>query len=203
MCLPDVLGVILSAGSTIMQASAAQSAANANAAAAEQNASIARTQANMIEEKKARELSQLDRERARVMAAQRVAGAGAGVDMGYGSGLKLLQSTAIEAKEDRDNLEWNAALQKWGYDAQAASFDWQAGAYRAQGKNAMLSGIIGAGATLAGGLSSLNSPRQVNTQTINPDSYAKAAATNQYGLVSPKWTQWNKASTYGNYGFRM
>ena len=202
MCDPIVIGVISAAGS-IVQGAAAQSAANANALAAQRNADNFRWQANQTEEKKARELSELNFAKRQTLAKQRVAMAGMGLDSQYGSGLNQLESTAVLAKKDEDNLEWNAALQKWGYDAQAASFDWQAGAYRTQGKNAMLSGIIGAGATLAGGLSSLNSPRQVNTQTINPDSYAKAAATNQYGLVSPKWTQWNKASTYGNYGFRM
>lgn len=209
MCEPTTLGLIgtiLSAGSSFMQGSAAQSAANANAAAAEENARMARQQAILVEEKKARELTQLNRERSRVMAAQRVAGAGSGMDMGYGSGLGQLQSTAVLAKEDADNLEWNAALEKWGYDAQAAKYDYQAGAARAQGQNAMTMGIIGGAASLAGGLYSLQggagkaSSFSANAG-INPDSYAKMASVSRYGLVAPKWATWNKPEKYVNFGF--
>lgn len=196
MCEPTTLGIILtilSAGSSFMQGSAAQQAANANARAAEENARLARQQANLVEEKKARELTQLNREQSRVMAAQRVAGAGAGVDMTYGSGLNLLKSTAVEAKEDADNLEYNAALEKWGYDAQAAQYDWQAGAARAQGQNAMTMGIIGAGTSLASGLFSLGgvdkAANKTATQGINQ-------SFDRYGLVSQKWLQRKNPATY-------
>lgn len=152
MCEPATLGIILSAGSSLAQGFSAQSAANANAKAALVNAERARAQAYAVEEKKARELTALHQQRRQVMGEQRVAGAANGLNMQSGSGLNLLQSTAVEAKKDEDNLLWNAELERWGYSAQAIESENQASQFRAQETNAMISGIISAATSVAGGM---------------------------------------------------
>ena len=208
MCEPTTLGIIstvFSAVSSIQQGNAAAAAAEANAAAAERNARASRWQANQVEDKKARELSELHWQRQQALARQRVTMAGSGIDSQYGSGLNQLQSTAVLAKKDEDNLEWNAALEKYGYDFQATEYENQAASFKSQASSARTAGMLGAVGSLAMGAYSLTgggaAAGKAGAGAINPDSYAKASITKPFGLVSPKWAAWNKAGTYANYGF--
>ena len=76
MCEPTTLAIIgtaVSAYGSIAQGSAQAQAAEANAAAAERNANNARWQANQVEDKKAREMSELHWQRQQTLAKQRVA----------------------------------------------------------------------------------------------------------------------------------
>lgn len=194
MCDPIVIGVISAAGS-IVQGAAAQSAANANALAAQRNADNFRWQANQTEEKKARELSELNFAKRQTLAKQRVAMAGMGLDSQYGSGLNQLESTAVLAKKDEDNLEWNAAMQKYGYEANAVNSENQAAAYKAQGQNAMMSGYIGALVNIGGAMAGVGSPGG----NANP-----AGVTNQFGTfgtVAPKWIRGTNAMAIPKYSF--
>ena len=208
MCEPTTLAIIgtaVSAYGSIAQGSAHAQAAEANAAAAERNANNARWRANQVEDKKAREMSELHWQRQQTLAKQRVAMAGSGIDSQSGSGLNQLQSTAVLAKKDEDNLEWNAALEKYGYDYQATEFDNQASAFKSQASSARTAGTIGAISSLAMGAYSLTgggaAAGKAGAGAINPDSFAKASIAKPFGLVSPKWAAWNKAGTYANYGF--
>jgi len=205
MCEPSTLAIIgtaVSAYGSIAQGSAHAQAAESNAAAAERNANNARWQANQVEDKKAREMSELHWQRQQTLARQRVAMAGSGIDSQSGSGLNQLQSTAVLAKKDEDNLEWNAALEKYGYDYQATEYDNQASAFKSQASSARTAGTIGAISSLAMGAYSLTGGGAAAKEgTINPNSFAKTSITKPFGLVSPKWTAWNKAGTYANYGF--
>jgi hypothetical protein len=205
MCEPVTLGIIstaFGAYSSIQQGNAQAQAAEANAAAAERNANSARWQANQVESKKARELSELNWQKQQTLAKQRVAMAGSGIDSQSGSGMNQLQSTAVLAKKDTDNLEWNAALDKYGYDSQATEFETQASSFRAQASAARTAGTLNAIGGLAMGAYSLSGGSAASKAgSINPDSYAKASIVKPFGLVSPKWMLRNKASTYANYGF--
>lgn len=205
MCEPTTLAIIgtaVSAYGSIAQGNAQAQAAEANTAAAERNAQNSRWQANQIEDKKAREMSELHWQRQQTLAKQRVAMAGSGIDSQSGSGLNQLQSTAVLAKKDEDSLEWNAALEKYGFDYQATEYDNQASAFKAQASSARTAGMVGAVSSLAMGAYSLSGGSAAGKAgAINPDSFAKASITKPFGLVSPKWATWNKASTYANYGF--
>lgn len=166
MCDPGSLA-LASAG---MQAYSGMQAANASADAAEQNARLAREQANAVEDKKARDLTLINQQEQQTKGTQRVAMAGSGVDSGYGSGLSILSDTAFLAQQDKNNLEMNAAYDKWGLNSQASQFDAQAGATRAAGKN----NAIGAVLSTVAGLSTKVSDPTTKTSPIKEDNFFKA-----------------------------
>ena len=191
MCDPATIGIVLSAGSSIMSGMAAQGAANANAKAAQQNAANAREQANAVEQQKARELTKLNQQKREFMGKQRVAGAANGLNMQSGSGLNLLESTEVQAQADEDTLEWNSALKKWGYDAQAVNYDNQASQFKTQGSNAMISGIIGAATSVAGGMAKNgggNPAASGYNMTNLPNVGGVQTPFGAFGSVAKRWT---------------
>ena len=166
MCDPVSLAVA-SAG---MQAYSGMQAANASADAAEQNARLARDQANAVEDKKARDLTLINQQEQQTKGTQRAAMASSGVDSGYGSGLSILSDTAYLAQQDKNNLEMNAAYDKWGFNSQAAQYDAQAGAARAAGKN----NAIGTVLSTAASLSAKSTPTTPTTSPVKEDNFFKA-----------------------------
>lgn len=185
MCDP----ISLTVASTAMQAYSGKKAADAQADVATQNAKLARDQANAVEERKAQQLAELQLQKQRTMGTQRVAMAGSGVDSSFGSGIDILSSTAYLAQQDMNNTEVNAANEKWGYQAQAANYDAQAGAARAAGKNNAIGTVLaGAGKVASMGSAAKAAPASQDTFFSSPTyEGAKAWSKNNQGLVSNKW----------------
>jgi hypothetical protein len=79
---------------------------------------------------------------------QRAALAASGVEIDSGSGLEIQEASAREGEQDAAVIRFNAEREAWGYGVQATNYRNAASAARAQGRNAMTAGIIGAGTSL-------------------------------------------------------
>lgn len=197
MCDPVTIGIastVMSAGSALMQGRAQQQSADANAAIAEKNAQLAREQANETQRQKAREMTELNQKKQQVLATQRVAMAGSGIDPTMGSGLNLLESTVYSATQDSNNLEWNAARNEWQLKSQATDYDNQAANLKAQGQNAMAAGMLGAATTVGFGAYNLyGGGAKVGGANVGGKAVSSPATR---GLVSPVWGQYKNANAY-------
>jgi hypothetical protein len=191
MCDPVSIGI----ASTAMQVYSGNQAAKANANAAEQNAALARSQANAVEDRKARELTQINEQRKQTLGSQRAVMAANGVDSGTGSGLDALSSTYYLAQQDANNVEINAANEKWGYNQQAANYDYQASAARAAGKNNMIGSIIGGAANIMSSNSGSSKTNPLASTATSNDNFFKSGyygspdawQMGKFGKVSKKW----------------
>lgn len=208
MCDPGTIGIIstlMSAGGSIMQASAQKRAADANAEVAMQNANLARQQAEEVQRQKAREETILAQKEQQVLGQQRVAMAGSGTSPTEGSGLNILQSTAYQAGQDVNAMEWNAANQEWQLKSQAVNYENQAESMKAQGKNAMTAGILSAGATIGAGAYNLMGGTGIQAkQAATPTAQSGLMDVSKYSAltdVSNRWRVSRNPNTYGIYGF--
>lgn len=183
MCDP----VSMTVASTAMQIYSGNQTAKATANAAEQNAALARGQASAVEDKKARELTQINQQRAQTLGSQRAVMAANGVDSGTGSGLEALSNTYYLAQQDANNTEMNAANEKYAYNQQAANYENEASAARAAGRNNMIgsliSGVASVSALKAG--SAVSKAGIIGTSSSNKlfSSYGMS----KYGTVAKKW----------------
>lgn len=186
-----VIGTLLSAAGSLKQGQAAADAATANANAARQNAELAQKQGEQVEYQKQEQLKKIGQKERATIAAQRVAGAASGQDVNFGSAADLQEGTAVLAQGDKDNTEYNAALQKWGFDSQSAIYNSQAKQYDKQAADAKTAGMIGAVTSLASGAYTLSggvgkgaadTGKGVFSPTPQADFFG-----NNYGTVAPKW----------------
>ena len=90
----------------------------------------------------------------------------------------IQDASRAEGEQDVSVLRMNAARESWGYQVQGTNYRNQASAARASGKNAMLGGFMGAGASLL----SLAAPTASSGKTI------KVKGTND-----PYYNQWAAA----------
>jgi hypothetical protein len=79
---------------------------------------------------------------------QRAVLAASGVEVDSGSALDIQEATGREGEQDAAIIMYNAEREAWGYGVQATNYRNAASAARAEGKNAMTAGIIGAGTSL-------------------------------------------------------
>jgi hypothetical protein len=135
---------LLTAVSTIGQGVAQNKYANAQADVAEQNAQLAQNRISDVEYQKQQQIGKINRDKQQTIGSQRAAMAANGIDSSYGSGLSALTDTAYTAQEDKNETEYNAAKQEYGYQLEANNYRNQANSYRAAGKNALWGGVIGA-----------------------------------------------------------
>jgi hypothetical protein len=85
----------------------------------------------------------------------KTAQAASGFDVRTGSNLQVQQSKEMLERIDTSMIRSNAAKTAYNYDIQAWGQDNQANLYKAAGNNAMTAGIIGAGSSILGGVSSV------------------------------------------------
>lgn len=136
MCLP-ILGAALGAVGSIAQGAAANSAAKANAKAMQQQAQLER-QAGAYQV--ARQRDQLNRLTGRQ------------VNNFAANGVALDGSAADVVTDSRTQGELDIAATMFGANVRSNNLETQAKITRAQGKSAMVGGIIGGFNSLIGGL---------------------------------------------------
>lgn len=151
------IGTAISAIGTLYQAGSQYSAANAAASVAEQNARIAEQKGMATMQKAGWEERRIHAQSKKVQGAQRSALAASGVDVNTGSALDVQADTAYQAAEDVAMTHYNAELQKWGFDVEAANYKAQASQAKAAGTSALIGGVIGAGSSILTGGSQFGS----------------------------------------------
>jgi hypothetical protein len=146
-------------GSTIISGIGQVMAGNAAAAAANYNAQIAGQNALFAEEraKDALERGHLEEERVRregtlVRKGQEARYGAAGIDVGYGSPMDAIISSATQAELDALTVRENANREAEDFEREAWSYRSGAELSKAEARNARTAGLIGGiGSVLSGG----------------------------------------------------
>lgn len=148
-----VAGTAVKAGSSIFGGLSAKKNAYANAAVAEQNAQYASAQAGDAIERGSEEaavhylrVGQLKGEQTAAMAAN-------GIELGFGSPLEVVGSTAMLGEMDAATIRKNAKREAEGYRIQGFNYLNQAAGYRREGNAAAVSGYLNAAGSLLSGAS--------------------------------------------------
>jgi len=153
--------------STLYSAGASYSAAKSGQAMSEANAKLAEQQGLASLRKGQQESDRIDRQARRVQGAQRAAYGAAGVDPNSGTPLEMQADTLYQAEQDKSLVRYNAELQKWGFDVEAANYRAQADAYGNKATGAIIGGVLGAGSSLLTGLGQV-SGKWAPMQTTGP-----------------------------------
>jgi len=196
MCEPTMLMMV---GQAVQSYSSYQQG-KYNASIMETNAKMAEAEAKDAQDRKAQQLAALGERSKQTKGSQRAAMAGAGIDAGYGSGLSALTDTEYRTQQDIDQTEWNAAKEDWGYRQQAEIYRSKASAYKAAGKNALISGVIsmagsalanggGSGGESSGGFGGAASPKTGASGGMGGFASDKfyTQGFSDMGSVSPRW----------------
>lgn len=138
------IAAALTAGGTLMQGYSQYRAGNAQAQAAEYSAKLAEQQGRDAVMRGGTEEMRLRRSLDRQRGTQRAAMTAAGIAADSGSALDIQTRSMTEGERDAAAIRFNAAREKWGYDAQGVNYRNQASASRSAGRNALLGSAIGA-----------------------------------------------------------
>lgn len=144
-------GTFISAISSLAQGVAGMQAADAQAKAYENQAKVKEAQATQALEKAQMEARLLRERGDRFKGTQRSLLGASGVAVNSGSALDLLADTAYGVESDVSMAKYNAQLEAWGFQTEAANLRGQASMAKSQGKYAMLGGVLGAGSSLLTG----------------------------------------------------
>ncbi len=155
MCDPVTLTIastVVGVAGTLYQADASANAAEYSAQVNEQNAQLADRRAKdaiergqMEEERKKREATLLKKQ-------QEASFSAANIDIGYGSPLDFITSSAMDAQMDAAMIRMNAEREAEDLENEAVNFRNQANLDRAEAKGAKMGGIFSAaGTALTGG----------------------------------------------------
>lgn len=151
------IGTAISAIGSLYQAGASYASANAAASVANANARMATAKGEAVMRKSTWEERRIRTASRKVQGSQRSALAASGVDPNTGSALDVQADTAYQAAEDVAMTHYNAELQKWGFDIEAANYKAQAQSHKQQGTSALIGGVIGAGSSILTGGSTFGS----------------------------------------------
>lgn len=168
------VGGLISAAGSVFQGMAAQKEAQYQAQIAKNNAIIAKQNAIAAQVAGSREEEAYRIKATNTRATQRAAFANSGIDVNIGSPLRVQVGTRKIEELDALTIRNNAFRERYDFESQARQFRAQAGLYEMQGRNAMISGAIGAASGVVGAI----------------------------GSVSPKWDSWRSTTPYSpvNYG---
>jgi hypothetical protein len=150
------------AASTAVGVMGQRQTAAANAANARYQAAVAANN-QLIAQQNARYATQAGQAnaqamdfRTRALMGSEVAAQGAsGIDIGSGSPLDVVRSTAALGRLDTANIIQGANLQAYGYQTAATGFGAEAGLQQQQARYAGTAGMIGGAGTILGGATSL------------------------------------------------
>lgn len=150
----SVIGGVLSAGSSLLSASAQASQNRKLAQIAENNAAIAGENAATARKSGQTNAYQQDTVATRAIGEQ-VANQGAsGVDIGSRSSIGAVKSSKVAATQDRQNILNKYENEAKNYASQQEDFYDQADAYNSAASSSIWSGVIGAGTSLIGSYTS-------------------------------------------------
>lgn len=139
----------------IQQGKAAEEQGKYNAAVAENNAKVAEVQARDERLLGAQEQQKAEWRKRATIATQRASAATANVDLsqGFGSGLDIIEDTALLAGAEKNSIMMDAMRKAWGFDVQATNYRAQAKldkwSGKAQKKASFLGGLTQAAGTVA------------------------------------------------------
>lgn len=145
-----LIALAASAGGQLAQGFGAANAANYQAAVAENNATIARGNAGYTAGAGATEIEDAGLKARSESAGVRSSLAANGVDVNTGSAAGVQVSQREIGQLDTETVANRAALDVYGYQTQATSYDAQAQLDRMQASGDILSGVLGAAGSVAG-----------------------------------------------------
>jgi hypothetical protein len=147
-----IASTIASVGGTLMAGNAAAAAANYNAQIGQQNALFAEERARDALERGKLEEERVRREGTLVRKGQEARYGAAGIDIGFGSPLDAIISSATQAELDALTVRENANREAEDFEKEAWSYRAGAELSKAEGKWAKKSALIsGVGSALSGG----------------------------------------------------
>lgn len=144
------------AASSIFGGVSARNAAQANARMADENAAYANRQAGDAVFRGSDEVAKHYLQQAQLAGRQTAAMAANGIELGFGSPLEVLASTAALGEIDAEALRENARREAEGYRMAALNQRQEAASYRARGQAALVSGLIDGFDTLLGTASQIS-----------------------------------------------
>lgn len=152
MCVPLAVaaGAAMAAGQ-LFQGYTAMQQGQYEADMAKRNAALEVEAAQDSIERGKLEARDLHRTVAETKGQQAASMAANGIDLGFGSGLRAQQDTAMLAQEDAENLYSNINERTRGRLINAQNFKAEARAARHKGNTAMVGSVFQAGASLMGG----------------------------------------------------
>jgi hypothetical protein len=153
--IPAITAVVSAAG-VAMSAVAARNQQTAQAQIARNNAKSAEHQAQAAAERGAMEQARIREKTGAVIGAGRAGWGASGAMLGSGSPFAWELGVAGEGAKDLEISKYNNELEQWGYRSQAANSSASASAYEIAGRNSLLSGVVGASATLLGKSKEMN-----------------------------------------------
>lgn len=142
------------------------------------NARMADLQAEGAERRGQEDAKQIQRERARILGAQRASAAGQGVVVDAGSALAGQEETAYFSGMDLDTAAFNAFSEAWGHRAQGTGYRQQSRMTRLAGKNASRSTLITGGINAANALAI----SRYNYERYRTSAPAPYTSTNRHGM---------------------
>jgi hypothetical protein len=147
-----VVSAAVSAYGAVQQGNAAKNAAEYQSAVNRNNQQVAEWQAGDAI-RRGEEAERQHRLRvAGVIGKQKSSMAANGVDLSSGSPLDIIGDTALFAELDALTIRSNAEREAYGYRVQSSNFAANSRLNLMQGSQAQTAGMIGAGATLLGGM---------------------------------------------------
>ena len=123
---------------------------NYQAGIAQINAGIARQNSQFAYQKGDKESEKYGIKAGQQLGAIKAAQASGGLDINSGSNKQVQDSQVALAKTDMAQIRQNAAKVAYDYNVQAWGFDQEAKMKKAAGRNAMISGVIGAAGSIVG-----------------------------------------------------
>lgn len=159
MCLPAaplaIASAVVSAAGTLTSGIMANQQGRYEAELERQNADLSREQAADSIKRGQIERRQFYREAGQIKGQQVAAAAANGVDLGYGSALRMQSDTQMLVDEDAASLNDNTDQRTRGYFIEAMNHEGASQAARAQGKGALIGSALQAGGTLMSAFSQL------------------------------------------------
>ncbi len=160
MADPVTLGIGALVGGTVLSGIGSIMGGQANAAnlqsqqnAANYNAQLYNQQAEQASATAVAQANQQQERAKQALGRQRAAIAESGIGFG-GTGGDLIEDSAYNAEEDRQNILYQGLLQNQAYTAQSAQSTYAGQVAGSQVDSALTSGYIGAGASLLSGFGS-------------------------------------------------
>ncbi|TXH55882.1 MAG: hypothetical protein E6Q97_07795 [Desulfurellales bacterium] len=152
----SVLGGGLSMFGALSEGAANARMANYRAGIADMNSQIAKQNADYARTVGEAQARRSGMKTAEVIANQKTAQSGSGLDVNFGSPAAVRDSTAALGREDQSTIRETAARRAYGYDVEAANQTAQAGVERAAASNAKRTALLKSLSSFVGSASSVS-----------------------------------------------
>lgn len=151
-----VVGGLISAAGSIMQGMAGAQEAQYQAQIARNNAKIAEWNAEYANVKGDREGEAYKMKATNAIATMKARQGTSGVDVNVGSPMRVRRGAMRVTNLDALTIRNNTMREVWNYKTEATQNRAQAGLYEMQGRNAMMSGLLGGAASAASAVGSVS-----------------------------------------------